>query len=217
MTATTINSFPSLHSLSSPRSWAMAIIVLLHLGFFWALTNGLSHSIGQMFEPEPPQYLPLPEKPTPPPPRKIDFEVQPKPVKVTYVPPVIDIQTDDSTDGPLVEPTPPPPTTFTDTGDVSPPQPVVVEPRIDPRRGLSEPAYPSSEIRLEHEGTVLLSVYILANGRVGDVKLEKSSGYPKLDESALREARVWRFQPGSRDGTPVAMWKQLPISFRITK
>jgi protein TonB len=193
----------------------MAIIVLLHLGFFWALTNGLSHSIGKMFEPAPPVYLPLPVKPTPPPVRDIDVVVEP--VKVTHVMPDITIETEDSTNAPLVEQTPTPPATFTDTGDVSPPQPVVMEPRIDPRRGLTEPAYPSSEIRLEHEGTVLLSVYILANGRVGEVKLDKSSGYPKLDESALREARVWRFQPGSRDGTPVAMWKQLPISFRITK
>lgn len=215
MTATTINSFPSLHSLTSPRSWALAIIVLLHLGFFWALTNGLSQSIGQMFEPAPPKLLPLPEKPTPPPTRKIEYVVKHKPFVLPDQPPKVDF--DESQNAPLVEQTPTPPPTFTDTGDVSPPQPVVMEPRIDPRHGLSEPAYPSSEIRLEHEGTVLLSVYILANGRVGDVKLDKSSGYPKLDESALREARVWRFQPGSRDGTPVAMWKQLPISFRITK
>jgi len=217
MTATTINSFPSLHSLSSPRSWAMAIIVLLHLGFFWALTNGLSVPISKMFEPEPPVYLPQPVKPTPPPPRDPNVVVEPKDIKLTHVLPVLEFPTEDSPNAPLVDPTPPPPTTFVDTGGVSPPQPVVVEPRIDPRRGLTEPAYPSSEIRLEHEGTVLLSVYILANGRVGEVKLDKSSGYPKLDESALREARVWRFQPGSRDGTPVAMWKQLPISFRITK
>jgi protein TonB len=131
---------------------------------------------------------------------------------------VVDIpNVDDGANAPLVEPTPTPPISFTNTGDVSPPQPVVVEPRIDPRRGLSEPAYPSQEIRLEHEGTVLLSVQILANGRVGEVKLDKSSGYPKLDESALREAKLWRFQPGTRDGVAAAMWKQLPITFRLNK
>src|SRR5688572_20787042 len=43
MSAATINSFPSFHSLNSPRGWALAIIVLVHLGFFWALSNGLSH------------------------------------------------------------------------------------------------------------------------------------------------------------------------------
>jgi protein TonB len=93
--------------------------------------------------------------------------------------------------------------------------PVVQTPEIDPRVGLSEPAYPASEIRLEHTGTVLLSVYVLANGRVGDVRLDQSSGWPKLDESALREARRWRFKAGMQDGVPMAMWRQVPITFQL--
>ena len=216
MHATTINSFPALHSLTSPRGWALAIIVVLHLGFFWALSSGLSQSIMTVFLPAPPVLIPTVVQPTPPPPPPpLEFHVKPKPFDVTYVPPVVDIvDFDDSTKAPIVDPQPAP-ITFKDTGDVSPPQPVTVEPRIDPRRGLSEPLYPPQEIRLNHEGTVLISVHILANGRVGEVKLEKSSGYSRLDESALREARLWRFQPGTRDGVPVAMWKQLPVTFRL--
>lgn len=217
MSATMLNAFPPLHGFSSPRSWAMAIIVLLHLGFFWALTNGLSRNITTVFDPEPPVFLPEVTKPAPPEPRKLEYVVEPKEIPVVHRLRPVEIVDDFDTDAPRVDPAPTPTTPFTDTGDVSPPQPVVVEPRIDARRGLSEPAYPSGEIRLEHEGTVLLSVHILANGRVGAVKLEKSSGYPKLDESALREAKVWRFQPGTRDGVPVAMWKQLPITFRINQ
>ena len=53
MTATTINTFPSLHSWSSPRSWALAIIVLLHMGFFWALTHGLSGTGGRTQDAQP--------------------------------------------------------------------------------------------------------------------------------------------------------------------
>ena len=218
MSATTINSFPSLHSLSSPRGWALAIIALLHLGFFWALTNGLSQTITDVFTPEPPQYIPIVERPVPPAPKPIDnIKVQPTPIKLTYVPPVVDIpDVPEGGNPPLVDSISTPPDSIITGGGVSPPEPVIVEPRI-PSRGLSEPAYPAQEIRLEHEGTVLLAVQILPNGRVGEVKLEKSSGYPKLDESALREARVWRFQPGTRDGVPVAMWKQLPITFRLNK
>jgi periplasmic protein TonB len=115
----------------------------------------------------------------------------------------------------VTEPTPP--GVFTDTGDVSPPAPVVVEPRIDSRRGLSEPFYPPGEIRQGHEGTVVLSLHILADGRVGEVKLQSSSGYPKLDESAMREAKRWRFVPGTSDGSPLAMWKQVPITFRLNQ
>src|SRR5262245_6156222 len=62
----TVNSFPSVHSFTSPRSWFLAFIVLLHLGFFWALSNGLSK---QIFDPPHGSvFLPLPAEPVKPPP-----------------------------------------------------------------------------------------------------------------------------------------------------
>jgi protein TonB len=214
MSAATINSFPSFHSLNSPRGWALAIIALVHLGFFWALSNGLSHSILKVFIPAPPVLIPEPTQATKPPPKQpIDVTVQPLPL---VTPPVPNVPIEESLNAPVVVgPQPSPTNTFIDHGDVSPPQPVIVEPRIDARRGLSEPYYPPASIRAGNEGTVLLSLYILADGRVGDVRLERSSGHPKLDESALREARKWRFVPGSRDGAAAAMWKQVPITFRL--
>jgi periplasmic protein TonB len=218
MTATTINAFPSLHSWSSPRSWALAIIVLLHLGFFWALTNGLSVSLPVFLEPKPPELLPqVDTKPTPRPPTKPIDEVKlPMQQHVTVVEPELNIPVAEDTVAPYV-PQPTQPGSFEDAGGVSPPAPVIVEPRIDSRRALSEPYYPPGEIRQGHEGTVVLSLHILADGRVGEVKLERSSGYPKLDESAVREAKRWRFVPGTSDGTPLAMWKQVPVTFRLNQ
>ena len=81
--------------------------------------------------------------------------------------------------------------------------------------GLSEPIYPASEIRAGHTGTALLLLEILPNGWVGQVRLEQSSGFGKLDQSAMREARKWRFVPGTRDGIPVTLWKQVPIKFEL--
>lgn len=216
MTATTINSFPSMHSWRSPRGWALAIIVLLHVGFFWALSSGLTPALIRSFISEAPVYLPPPEQPKPVERIKIkDATIQPKELRPTYVPPTTEYAPEPSELAPYV-PEPTPPNTFTDTGDVvAPPQPVIVEPRIDARRGLSEPLYPPQVIRAGGEGTVLLSIYILADGRVGEVRLDGTSGYAKLDESALREARKWRFVPGTRDGNPVAMWKQVPVTFRL--
>ena len=218
MSATTINTFPSLHSWSSPRSWAMAIIVLLHVGFFWVLTNGMSITIPKVFDSRPPELLPQIEQPTPPKPKPV-VEPQIKPVeRVTYVEPEpVDLPPLDDSNLGVYVPEPTPPGDFTIPGDVSPPAPVLVEPRIDSRRGLTEPTYPPAEIRQEHEGTVLVSLQILADGRVGEVKLARSSGFPKLDESAMREAKRWRFIPGTSDGTPQAMWKQVPITFRLNQ
>ena len=75
--------------------------------------------------------------------------------------------------------------------------------------------YPSASIRANQTGTVILSVLVLENGRIGDVRIEQSSGHARLDESAVREARRWKLKPGTRDGVPVSMWKQIPITFRL--
>lgn len=217
MSAMTVNSFPSMHNWNSPRAWALAIIVLLHLGFFWALTNGMTQKITKFIIPEAPQLLPLPEQPTPI--KKVEIDdplIKAQKIEPTYMPPPIDTFTEPTDRAPIVDPIPMPPNRFVDeSGGVAPPAPTVIEPRIDSRRGLSEPYYPVDVIRSGGEGTVVLSIYILADGRVGEVKLISSSGIPKLDESAIREAKKWRFVPGTSDGKPMAMWKQLPVTFRL--
>ncbi len=218
MTATTVNTFPSLNNWNSPRAWALAIIVLLHLAFFWALTNGMTHTILTKIIPLPPQLLPLPEQPRPDEQIKVQEPViKEQHPEVTYVRPEIDVPLVEPTgEGPIVNDVPTmPEQVFGGGGSVTQPVPTLVEPRIDARRGLSEPYYPPQMIREGAQGTVVLSIYILADGRVGEVKLISSSGHPKLDESAMREAKKWRFIPGTSDGQPMAMWKQLPVKFQL--
>lgn len=64
---------------------------------------------------------------------------------------------------------------------------------------------------------MILSAWVLETGRVGAVRIEQSSGYPKLDAAATREAARWRLNPGMKDGVPVAMWKQIPITFQLNE
>lgn len=208
----TINTFPPFQSMNSPRGWILAVIVLLHLGFFWALSSGMAVRIVDVLLP-PSEYI---EVKTP---VDIDESTPPQqPVEFTGIP--LDVPAPTPPDyAYVVEPTPPlprgPVVIDADPVAPTPKAPVVRTPEIDPRIGLSEPAYPASEIRMEHTGTVLLSVYVLANGRVGDVRVDQSSGWPKLDESALREARRWRFKAGMQDGVPMPMWRQVPITFQL--
>ena len=216
MTATTINSFPSLHSLNSPRGWALAIIALLHVAFFWALSSGLTPKLLTAFIVEAPLQLPAPSEPKPPEPVVIKEPLIQQQITPTVIEPEVQFTPEPIADStPLLVREPTPPNDFTGTGGVVEPAPVVVEPRIDSRRGLSEPFYPPQVIREGGEGTVLLSIYILADGRVGEVRLDRSSGHAKLDESAMREAKRWRFVPGTSDGKPMAMWKQLPVTFKL--
>jgi protein TonB len=76
------------------------------------------------------------------------------------------------------------------------------------------PDYPPMS-RLRHEsGTVVVRVLIGADGRAQAARIEKTSGYVRLDDSALTTARDrWRYRPGTRGGMPEAMWYDVPIQF----
>jgi protein TonB len=102
--------------------------------------------------------------------------------------------------------------------EVIPPQPAtaLVGVRQDSRHPLTQPAYPSIDIRQGNEGSVELEVYVLPNGRIGDVRVLKSAGSPTLDQSAVDEAkRRWRMLPATRDGEPYAQWHRLKVTFSL--
>ncbi|HKE95780.1 MAG TPA: TonB family protein [Povalibacter sp.] len=212
----TLNTFPAVHTFNSPRSWAMAIIVLIHAGFFWALTSGLSRPISFLQPTHTDGYVKEPDRPVDPPREQLPEPVHRITDQRIFVPTPDQVQvpTTEEDTRPLFTTTDEPPPVIADDFGVRQPA-VEVEPEIDPRRGLSEPIYPAAVIREGFEGTVVLSVQVLENGRVGEVRIDSSSGDPRLDESAAREARRWRLIPGTRDGVPVVLWKQIPIRFRL--
>jgi protein TonB len=80
----------------------------------------------------------------------------------------------------------------------------------------AEPEYPALAVRRGYEGTTLLRVRVLEDGRVAVVEVKESSGYRILDEAALRAVRPWRFTPALMAGKPVASWVLVPIAFKLT-
>jgi protein TonB len=77
------------------------------------------------------------------------------------------------------------------------------------------PAYPSSARRLGIQGTTLLRVHVLNDGRVGDVVVQQSAGHPDLDQAAAEAVRQWHFEPARRGNDAVAMWVLLPVEFQL--
>lgn len=75
------------------------------------------------------------------------------------------------------------------------------------------PVYPEIARVRGYEGIVLLSAEVLPNGRVGEIKIRKSSGYAILDQSALQAVKPWKFEPAKRAGNPFTAWVELPIKF----
>lgn len=201
-------------SFISRRGLVFLAIVAVHVGFFWALNSGLSHKMVQkvfgplvtdMIEE---QKVEEKEEPPPPPPK---IETPPP-----YVPPP-EVAIEMPTEAPPATAI----TTTTTQRPVAPPPPVAkppgVKPRIDPKRPPSQPEYPPTSRRLGEQGTVTLEILVLENGRIGEAKVAKSSGFPRLDEAAVREVkRTWRLVPGTEGGKPVQMWHQINVTFRLT-
>jgi protein TonB len=77
------------------------------------------------------------------------------------------------------------------------------------------PEYPQ-EARLNHQqGVVLLLVDVSQDGTVLTVSLQRSSGYRRLDEAALRAAKEWKFKPATAGGQTVHSKVEVPVRFRL--
>ena len=75
------------------------------------------------------------------------------------------------------------------------------------------PSYPEIARVRGYEGIVLVFAEILPDGRVGNMKIRKSSGYAILDQSAIEAVKPWKFEPAKKSGNPFTVWVELPIKF----
>ena len=66
-----------------------------------------------------------------------------------------------------------------------------------------EPAYPISAARRGEQGAVLVMIHVAPDGHADDVDILHSSGYPALDQAAVKAVRTWHFLPALRNGQPV--------------
>jgi protein TonB len=46
------------------------------------------------------------------------------------------------------------------------------------------------------------------------VEIAESTGYPILDEAAVKAAKTWRFSPALNEGKAVSVWARFPIEFK---
>jgi len=68
------------------------------------------------------------------------------------------------------------------------------------------------------EGEVEMSAVVLTDGTVGEVKITRSldSTYG-LDDQAVKATKQWLFEPGKKDGKPVAVRVTIEMRFTLKK
>lgn len=75
--------------------------------------------------------------------------------------------------------------------------------------------YPEESRQRTEEGTVQLRFLVGVNGNVVQGEVGKSSGYPKLDEAALKLLFTCEFKPAFKDGNPTQSWARLSFTYKL--
>lgn len=209
------------------RLFIVIAVVGFHVLGLWALQTGLLHRAVELVVPVQvmAEFIELPQPqvtPTPPPPQP-----QPAPVPKRVTPPAPrpapqPVAIADPTPSPtaatgITEPQPPapPPQTPMVVAEPAPPAPPKIELPSSSADYLNNapPPYPPLSKRLGEQGKVIVRAFIEVNGTASKAEIRTSSGYERLDQTALQTVLKWRYIPGKRAGVPEAMWFNIPINF----
>ena len=188
------------YSAGGPRTTAVVIaIIILHLGFYWALKQGLVRAGMQVI-----QDFAIMELPPPPPPPE-DLDEPPPPPPVDVPPPVVR--------PPLIElPAFEGPSEAARQVQITPAR---FKSRSDRIGAAIAACYPSASRRLSEEGRVVATITVGADGKAGAVTVTQSSGFPRLDAAVECVVRRLPFEPGKRDGQAVDSQVSVPIVFKL--
>jgi len=224
---------PLPHFPATPRSpGVLAAVVLAHAGVLALLLTEARTPQPPLTPPTPlfvrmielpsvqpaPAAAPQPPKPQPAP--------KPKPAPVLAATPTVPQPVAVPAPQP---PQPEPPAELPQPAPMPAPAPVPSEaprpaaapqPLVAPRFNAEyldnpKPAYPSISRRMGEEGEVRLRVYVDTAGAAQQVEIERSSGFPRLDQAALETVKRWRFVPARQGNQPVAAWVIVPIQFTL--
>lgn len=204
---------------TSRRFTGFAFVVALHVVLVYALINGLARKIVEVVQaPLETKIIeevkpPPPDKPPPPPPPKLAAPpppfIPPPEIRIDSPPPAANTITAVSAVKPAVEaPIPKGPPV------VAPVGPARTSAVVD-ARACEKPEYPSQSLRAQEEGLVVLQFLIGVDGRAVDSKIERSSGYRRLDEAARKGLALCKFKPGTEDGKPVQSWARIEYQWKI--
>ncbi|TCL70695.1 outer membrane transport energization protein TonB [Hydrogenispora ethanolica] len=78
------------------------------------------------------------------------------------------------------------------------------------------PGYPQAARRAGWEGVVVVRVLVDPRGGAATVTIRESSGFPLLDDTALRAVKKWRFAPATQNGKAIASFHDVRVRFRLT-
>jgi len=191
---------------ATSKAGSIAIVAGIHVAVIFGLVAALNQGalMKQLQEIKATVDTPK-EKPKAPPPPPPDLVKPPPPVAIV---PEFQVATA------------PPPPVRTEAPKPPPPPPKAVVASSDPLKPIGRthtlPPYPPISVRLNESGTTLMEVHITTEGNVDDCKIVTSSSSERLDNAACEYVkRVWRWQPPTNQGAPVAVSTRVSVKWDL--
>jgi len=218
MTALAIRYAPAATPLSLPRIGAWSASISIHIvALLMLLSAPVAYRLVNSPPKEEPTYVRMIEEPPPP---QLVKEPEPPPIvhrthTAPHPAPPVDrpVETRETTVmSTSAEPIAPP---ALDTGPAIPAQPDS-EPVAVGYGSHASVSYPHDSLKAREQGTVMLLVLVGVDGKVEDIRIEKSSGYARLDRAALNAVKLWSFNPARHGGVTERAWAKVPISFTLS-
>jgi TonB family protein len=182
--------------------WWAGLSILFHLSLVWSVTH---KQAADLIAVAPEIVVQIahsePERP----------QVQPKPIVQPEPPRVVPLPDDVVIPAPVQQVVQPPP--------VDAPTETVTEPSASAAHlNNPKPDYPELAERMRWEGTVVLHVHVMANGRPDVVEVRQSSGRSVLDQAAVKTVKArYSFVPAKRGAAPIEGWVTFPIEFKLAR
>jgi protein TonB len=222
----TIRRTPLLVWQQPRRVGPLGLIILLHIGFFYALQSGLLRQAAQALPVEMFASFITPEAapaPAPPKPQPAPPKIVPIVKKSVAPPPLPVVNTTPAPQAITAAPQAPSPTTAAEaaaTTVAAPPAPATPASPKTISSGVDyiqppQPEYPPLSRRMGEEGRIVLRVLVDAKGHPERVEVQKSSGLPRLDEAGRQAVLRALFRPHIDDGQAVAVYVIVPIKFQL--
>jgi protein TonB len=195
-------------SLLTKRGIIFLAIIVIHVLVIYAFASGLAKSGKRYLQTILQTNIINQEKvkELPPPPPPVDLKERP-PIQV--VAPEVSITIPVET-APITVPKPAPP-----------PPPVVVRPpppgtpvQVTFRPDISN-YYPEAARREGQEGRAIIKICVNQLGKIDSADVATSSGFPELDEAAIKVAKAYRFKPATSEGKAVSSCPTLPVKFEL--
>ena len=77
-----------------------------------------------------------------------------------------------------------------------------------------EPEFSEEARKAKFQGVCTLALIVGVDGRPTNIRVQSSLGMG-LDEKAIEAVRNWKFEPGKKDGHPVATEIAIEVEFHL--